>query len=317
MPWLRVLISAAALAALLGLLIAWLLVTMALKRGAERQRVFKAPHNAVGYEGQMRQDYEDAKAWWEDVPNQDVFIESHDGLRLHALEAKQPGHRYAVCVHGYTGQGTNMRYAGRQFYQRGYSLLLPDCRAHGESQGRYITMGWLDRLDLLRWIERIVLSDLDARIVLYGISMGAGAVMMTAGESLPKAVTAVVADCGFTSAYEEFRYQLKAIFGLPAFPIMPIAMALCRLRAGFDLREASAVNQLQKAKAPVLFIHGETDTFVPAWMLDKNYAACGSYKERLLVPGAGHAQAPHADSQKYWETVFGFIERAEQLKPAG
>lgn len=311
MLWLHIILAMLALAALLSVLAAWLLNTMALKRGAGRERVFKAPHNLVGYDGQMRQDYADAKLWWEGVPHEDAFIESFDGLRLHALTAFQPGHRYAICVHGYTGQGTNMRYAGRQFYERGYSLLLPDCRAHGDSQGRYITMGWLDRLDVLRWVAHILARDPEARIVLYGISMGAATVMMASGESLPKAVTAIIADCGFTSAYDEFRYQLKAMFKLPAFPIMPLAAVLCRLRAGFDMHEASAVKQLQKAEVPVLFIHGQTDTFVPAWMLDENYAACQSPKDRLLVPGAGHAQAPHADAGAYWGKVFGFIGRAE------
>lgn len=310
MGWLYAALGLLVLLALLSLLAAWLLFVMALRRGARRNKVLKAPHNRVDYAGQMRADYEAAALWWEGIAHEDVHIQAADGLRLHALMVRQPGHDVAICVHGYTGQAGNMRYAGRRFYEKGYSILLPDCRGHGQSEGRYITMGWPDRLDLLGWINHILRLDPQARIVLYGISMGGAAVMMTTGEALPHAVRAIVEDCGYSRLWDEFSYQLRAIFGLPDFPLMPLADWICRLRLGFGMREASAVDQLKKARVPVLFIHGDQDSFVPSHMLEAVYAACSGPKDRLLVPGAGHAQAPHVDPQRYWGHVFDFIDRA-------
>ena len=51
-----------------------------------------------------------------------------------------------------------------------------------------------------------------------------------------------------------------------------------KLRAGYDL-EASAVKQVEKSKTPMLFIHGDADTFVPFEMLDEVYNAAKVEKE--------------------------------------
>ena len=79
-------------------------------------------------------------------------------------------------------------YYGRQ----GYHVLMPDLRGCGESGGDFIGMGWPDRLDMLQWINWIIQRDPEAQIVLHGISMGGATVMMTAGESLPPQVKAIV-----------------------------------------------------------------------------------------------------------------------------
>ena len=98
-----------------------------------------------------------------------------------------------------------MQKAARHFSELGYTVVTPDNRAHGESDGSYIGMGWLDRLDLLLWIDQIISEDPLAEIVLYGVSMGGAAVMMTAGEALPSAVKAIIEDCGYTSVYDMFK----------------------------------------------------------------------------------------------------------------
>ena len=72
----------------------------------------------------------------------------------------------------------------------------------------YIEKRWVDKNDIMKWIEYITLKDSQASIVLYGISMGGSAVMNVAGEN-PKNVKAVIEDCGFTSAWDIFSSQLK------------------------------------------------------------------------------------------------------------
>lgn len=117
----------------------------------------------------------------------------------------------------------------------------------------------------------------------------------------------MVEDCGYTSAKDEFSYQLKEIFGLPAFPIMDFASLVTKLRAGYTLGEASAVKQLLKTELPVLFIHGTADTFVPSSMLDEVYEAAGGEKEKFAVEDAGHGMAAAVAGEQYWESVFTFV----------
>ena len=170
-------------------------------------------------------------------------------------------------------------------------------------------MGWLERLDIVQWIQLLILRTGPASIALMGVSMGAATVMMTAGEPLPKQVKAVIEDCGYTSAWEEFKAQLKDQFHLPPFPLLYLSSLLCRIQAGYRFGEASALKQVKKCRIPMLFIHGEADTFVPYRFLRRLYSAASCPREMYSVPEARHALAMPQNPEGYWNTVFDFLER--------
>lgn len=249
----------------------------------------------------------------DNVAAEEVWTESFDGLKLHGLLIDRPWekteHRWVICVHGYVECGKDLEYQAEKFYEKGFRVLLPDNRGHGKSQGSYVGMGWHDRLDILKWIRFLIERDPECRILLYGVSMGGAAVMMTAGEKLPANVELIIEDCGYTSAADEFAYEARYLFHLPYFPVVSAASLLCRKRAGYSFREASAVSQLKKADRPMLFIHGTRDRFVPFSMLEKVYQAAACPKEKLAVDGAAHAESCRVNPQLYWNTVFDFIGR--------
>ncbi|MDX8044437.1 alpha/beta hydrolase [Gracilibacillus sp. S3-1-1] len=247
----------------------------------------------------------------EHVSSSDVWMTSTDQLQLHAnvYEQAEQEEKWAIVVHGYGGQASEMVRWIRGFYEKGYNVLAPDLRGHGESEGNYIGMGWDDRLDVLAWIDEITEKNPHAEIALFGISMGAATVMMTSGEELPDNVKVIVEDCGYSSVDAIFTYQLADLFNLPKFPVLNAANAVTKLRAGFDLNKASAVNQVKKNNVPMLFIHGEDDSFVPFEMLDTVYNAADVDKEKLIIPGAGHGEAVQVDPNLYWSTVWGFVDR--------
>lgn len=244
-------------------------------------------------------------------PPSTIKVTSSDQLHL-TLNAyiygnKSSTHKWAVVVHGYTGSATQMTRWVRNFHERGYHVLAPDLRGHGKSEGDYIGMGWDDRKDMLLWINRIIEKDPEAEIALFGISMGGATVMMASGEDLPANVKVIVEDCGYTSVSDVFAYQLDDLFGLPEFPVMNAANTVTKVRAGYDLYKASAITQVAKSKTPILFIHGDADTFVPYEMLDKVYAAAKVDKDQLIIPGAGHGDAEKVYPEAYWSSVWGFV----------
>ena len=197
----------------------------------------------------------------------------------------------------------------KRYHDLGYHVLLPNARAHGLSEGTVRGMGWLERKDMLLWIDQIVSGDANARIALHGVSMGGATVMMTAGEALPANVRAMVEDCGYTSAYAEFTAQLRDMFGLPEFPFMQAASLVTRIRGGYWLSEANAVRQVRKSAVPMLFIHGDQDAFVPFSMLEEVYQAATCEKEKLVVQGAGHGAAALVDPEGYWFAVQSFLKK--------
>ena len=250
-------------------------------------------------------------AWFDEIA-EDRWLTSHDGLALHALYLPRPEpSQYAVICHGYGSIPQDMGGFASRFYDMGYNILTPAARCHELSQGRYASMGWLERKDIVDWADALVEQDPDAEIVLFGVSMGGATVMMTAGEAgLSPNVRCIIEDCGYTSVWDEFAGELQTMFGLPTFPVLDAASLVSQVRAGFGFKEASSVEQLKKTAVPMLFIHGEEDTFVPYWMLDVVYEACASpEKERLSIPGAGHGEAMRTDPELYWATVEGFLAK--------
>ncbi|SOC40035.1 alpha/beta hydrolase [Ureibacillus acetophenoni] len=247
----------------------------------------------------------------EQYPSEAMSIVSNDKLQL-KLEAdlyenNSESSKWAIVVHGYTSNAAKMTRYVRNFHEQGYHVLAPDLRGHGDSEGDYIGMGWHDRLDLIQWIDEVIKKDPNAEILLFGVSMGGATVMMASGEELPSNVKVIVEDCGYSSVSEVFTYQLDDLFGLPEFPIINAASTVANFRAGYDLYEASAVEQVAKSKTPMLFIHGDADTFVPFEMLDKVYEAANVEKEKLVIAEAGHADSEKVNPELYWSTVWGFV----------
>lgn len=120
------------------------------------------------------------------IPYEDVFITSFDGLRLHAKfyaasERKAP---VQIMFHGYKSSAERDFCGGlREGIDGGFNVLLVDQRAHGESEGKYLTFGVNERFDCLSWAsyaaERF---GNDVKIYLYGISMGAATVLMASAQ---------------------------------------------------------------------------------------------------------------------------------------
>ncbi|CAD5900470.1 Peptidase S9 (fragment) [Carnobacterium maltaromaticum] len=202
-----------------------------------------------------------------------------------------------------------MAFVAFKFSEKGYNVLVPDLRGHGKSNGKNINMGWLDRLDILKWIDIILKINIEANIILVGGSMGASVVMMTSGEELPKNVKGIIADCGYTSVCSEFKVMLHSALKLPAFPIITFANRLAKKKVGFTLKQASAVKQLTKNTVPCLFIHGTGEKFVPHQMLYENMEATKGIKESLLIEHAPHLSSFIYEPNYYFETIFEFIKR--------
>lgn len=283
---------------------------------------------------------EERKGFVMDQPHRDVYITSFDGLKLHAtyfpaitdsrdgeysgqtesretgtVENETHGKLYAtrkavICFHGYTGEGLSNHIAiADYFLKHGYAMLLPDARAHGESEGEYIGFGCLDRKDAFGWIHWLIgeCGD-DVKILLHGTSMGGATVLMTSGLKLPENVKGIVSDCGFTSPKEVFTHVLNHMYHLPAFPAIQGADLLNKRFAGYGMDECNAKYEVRKAEVPILFIHGSADTFVPCSMCDEIYDNCASPKRKLIVEGASHAESYYKDMASYEKALDEFAD---------
>lgn len=216
-----------------------------------------------------------------------------------------------IILHGYMNNKNSMGAYAALFHKLGYNVLLPDARAQGQSQGKYIGYGWIEKSDVKKWLKKVVAKTHAKEEVLFGVSMGGATAMMTSGEKLPHQVKAIIEDCGYTDVKAEIEHEAKALYGMPAvprFPLVEILSGINRIKVGYFLADGSSVNQLKKNKLPILFIHGAKDTFVPTSMVYQNYHADHSKKSLWVVPGAKHAKSYATHPKAYEQHVAQFLQ---------
>lgn len=262
----------------------------------------------------FEQKKEELKKWLKQKPKADMFINSEDGLRLYGqmLWAEKESMKTVVAVHGFHGEPAgDFALMIPYYHERGYNVLMVDDRAHRKSEGKLLGFGWNDRRDVVCWCKQLVrLFGEQAEILITGVSMGGATVMMASGEKdLPEQVKAIIEDCGYTSALDQFRHSFPKQVGFLKEPVLLIDSLVSRIANGYWLQKASSVKQLKKNTRPILFIHGAADDFVPTEMVYRNYEATDAEKQLLLVPGAEHACSCITNPELYMNTVSAFLDK--------
>lgn len=256
------------------------------------------------------------KKWFEDAHKKQwvmMAANGHDRLVADYLPAATPSKRSVLIAHGYMNDKEQMGAYAALFHQMGYNVLMPDARAHGQSQGKFIGYGWPERYDARKWLNRLIKKNgPDSQVVMFGVSMGGATTMMTAGLKLPPQVKALVEDCGYDSVQAEFYHEAHELYHLPlwlAIPLVKTMSGINRVANGFFIGQASAANSLHHNHLPLLVIHGKDDTFVPTAMAQVNYRATRGPKELWLVPGAVHAKSFATAPTAYRDHVQNFLRR--------
>ncbi|AMQ04654.1 MULTISPECIES: alpha/beta hydrolase [Sporosarcina] len=257
--------------------------------------------------------------WVADQNFERLTLTSRDGLKLsgYYLPASKPTDKLVILTHGYLGNAKQMGLFGQHYHNDlDYNIFMPDARGHGKSEGNYYGFGWPDRLDLIDWTQLLVEKlGTDIKVVYHGLSMGAATVLMASGEEeLPSQVKAIIADSPYASVYQLFQYQMNRMFHLPAFPLLDSTSVLTKIRAGYSFREASALKEVEKTSVPILYIHGESDTFVPTELTKDLYRHTSSDAELYLVPNANHGESIALDEDKYNMKIDQFLNRYIELK---
>ena len=237
---------------------------------------------------------------------EDLYINSFDNLKLHALFINNNTNKTIICVHGYKAKDGlyDFGMSAKFLNSLGYNLLFVDNRAHGLSQGKYIGFGVLDSIDVNSWVDYLVTNMNQETIILYGMSMGAATVMNAQNNK----VKAIIADCGFASGYDEVAYQIKKMYHLPSFPLVPISNILLKLLAKYSLKDKKAYKSIKNYKNNLLIIHGSRDHFVPTSDAYKIFENATCKKKLLIIKDASHAKSYLKDTKLYEKTVREFLD---------
>ena len=223
--------------------------------------------------------------------------------------------RALVIVHGFT----YTRYGSAKymplFRSLGFSILAIDLRFHGASGGPDTTFGWREKDDLLAWTDWVVAeTGGTSRVGTHGESMGAAIVLQHA--AIDPRISFVVADCPFAELRGLLAYKLGRDYHLPAFPFIDLASAAARvITGGMGFDKVRPIESALRIAAPVLFIHGDADVFIPPESSRSMHAArlaAGLPSRLYIAPGADHAMSYDVDPAAYEDQVVSFFSETNR-----
>jgi len=283
--------------------------SIAFKGGRESDMLLNGTLDKPGYKP-YAEEIRNGAQFAKTTPCERVTITARDGTPLVGRIYHQENHRGVILLfHGYRSLACNdFSCALGSYMNDGFSLLLVDERAHGESGGRALSFGILERYDCLDWIAFVEKRFPGDKLVLDGISMGAATVMMASEFPLPDSVCGIIADSGYTSPKEIITKVMTVDAKLPkaCYPLVKLA---AKVFGGFDLEESSALEAVKSCKKPILIVHGEADGFVPCEMSARCFEACNApYKRLVTVPGADHGMSFLVDKPRVKKAIHEFFD---------
>jgi len=227
---------------------------------------------------------------------EDFNVTAPDGAALRGWKVRpeHPNGSWVLLFHGVADNRVGEIGQSEILLGAGYSVMMMDQRAHGESGGAMATYGWLERNDTRAVVDALAASEHPAHIFALGESMGAGIALESAG--IDPRMEGVVAEAPFASL-REASYDYA---GLQEYPLLgktffaPGAwMMLYRggKLAGFPAAGVSPEKAVAGRDFPVLLICDEADNTLPCRHAKRIYAAARGPKSFWMVPGAFHTAA--------------------------
>jgi uncharacterized protein len=255
---------------------------------------------------------------------QDVSIQAADGITLKGwyILPKNFNGSAVVLTHGITDNREGVAGYGRIFLDKGYAVLLPDARAHGESGGELATYGVRESDDLHRWVSWLYAHDVSPAQCVYGFGESYGAALVLQALPAEPRFCAVAVESAFSTA-REMSYErvsgplhLRPWFGHTlGQPVIAAAVLYARVRYNVDLLEPSPLAGIQRSNVPVLLIHGADDRSISphhALVLAK---AAPDRVQLWLVPHAGHTMAWAAAHEEFETKLLGWFSAHRRYRP--
>ncbi len=246
-----------------------------------------------------------------DLDYESVVFTSTDGVELSGWYMGGADSELVVaCGHGLFRSRREVLDRAAFFRKQGFDTLVFDFRRHGESAGERVTLGYHERNDFGGAARFLRERRPDAKVLLYGVSMGAVAALLAASELTE--VDAVVADSPFLNIEHTVMHHLDLLFGLPRFPFGSSLLLAIELSAGFDRDDFD----LEKAVArmgerPVLIVAGEEDRRMSVALQERVFKASVSEASRFRsFPDARHGAAYRMHADAYEAMLMDFVEDA-------
>lgn len=243
------------------------------------------------------------------LPHKILERKSHDGLTLKAVYYPCEGESRGtmIYVHGYTSHAERESAFPALFYRSlGFNVLIPYLRAHGLSEGKYISCGALEPVDIMGWVRKINRMNPHDSIVIHGLSMGGGIVLNLTDQSM-KNVKCMIADAPTTSIVGLFENTAKEFFKGNSEKIAQYAIKRFKKVFGVDAADYDSLHTVTFSQYPLLVSAGSEEHMGHTLMeIKKNNP---EETDVVILPGCNHGNGMYKQTEMYQSAIKSFLDR--------
>jgi pimeloyl-ACP methyl ester carboxylesterase len=250
----------------------------------------------------------------------DVEMVADDGITLRgwSIRPERANGEAVILLHGLSDNRIGMISYAELMVSSGYTVLLPDARAHGASQGTIATYGLLEAKEIRKWYEWFGTHEHPGCIFGFGESMGAAQLLSSLRSE--SGFCAVAAESPF-STFPEIAYDRVGQFFHTGpwlgrtllLPVVEAAFAYARWHYHIDLARVSPMEAASSSQVPILLIHGMQDGNIPV----RHSRAIKAHDPDLVlweVPGADHCGAISVAPTQFREKLITWFSSHSRTK---
>ena len=240
------------------------------------------------------------------LPHEEWKITSHDGLSLKAMFYPGTTDKTVIWIHGYTSHAEReSAFPGLFYHSLGFNVLIPYLRAHGPSQGKYISFGPLECEDLKKWVEHIN-NRIPGSILLHGLSMGGGIALDLATCDLEN-VKCILADAPSVSIPKFYREVSYSVF--KRNPDKIIAFLHQRFQKVFsaDVNDYDRIENIHRGQYPLMLTAGSNENMSEVLTAIKERNPCPTTV--LILPGCNHGNGMYKQTEMYQTAIKAFLDQ--------
>lgn len=239
-----------------------------------------------------------------------IEITSDDNLKLKGVyyPSDKGNNVTVICVHGYTSHAEReWAFPGLFYLSLGYNVLIPYQRAHGLSEGKFISLGALEHKDMLNWVKKVNELNPDASIIIHGLSMGGGIALDLADKDM-KNVKGIIADAPSVSIKKMFENIAKEVFKKGSEKIASHAIERFEKEFGVDVNDFEGVDIVSNSKYPILLSAGSKENLEELFTSIKNVNPKDT--EIIILPGCDHGNGMYKQTELYQNVITNFVNKA-------
>lgn len=239
------------------------------------------------------------------LPHEILQLTTHDGLQQQAVYYPNTGDKTVIWVHGYTSHAEReSAFPGLFYHSLGFNVLIPYLRAHDKSEGTFISLGALEHLDMMDWVDIINEKHPNGQVLIHGLSMGGGIVLDLACQDM-KNVKCLIADAPSVSIPGFFQNITHHAFKKNQEKIYQLVKRRFKKEFGADLACFDRVDNITSGKYPLLLTAGSEEGMDE--VLAQLKARNPSDTSVLILPGCNHGNGMYKQTEMYQTTIKEFI----------